>query len=61
MTTFQINSTGQNTIDNVAGLLARFGLVIVIAWFGGMKFTNYEAQPTTRRRAFIRWCPKARS
>ena len=58
MTTFQINSTGQNTIDNVAGLLARFGLVIVIAWFGGMKFTNYEVQgiyPLVSESPFMSW------
>jgi uncharacterized membrane protein YkgB len=28
----------------VAALVARYGLVIVIAWFGAMKFTHYEAQ-----------------
>jgi uncharacterized membrane protein YkgB len=58
MTTFQINSTRQNTIDFVAGLLARYGLVIVIAWFGGMKFTNYEAQgiyPLVSESPFMSW------
>jgi uncharacterized membrane protein YkgB len=58
MTTFQINSTRHNTIDSVAGLLARYGLVIVIAWFGGMKFTYYEAQgiyPLVSESPFIRW------
>ncbi len=28
----------------LGGALARYGLVIVIAWFGAMKFTPYEAQ-----------------
>ena len=28
----------------IAGLVARYGLVIVLAWFGAMKFTSYEAQ-----------------
>jgi uncharacterized membrane protein YkgB len=58
MTTFQINSTRHSTIDSVAGLLARYGLVIVIAWFGGMKFTYYEAQgiyPLVSESPFIRW------
>jgi reactive chlorine resistance protein C len=58
MTTFQINSTRQNNIDSVAGLLARYGLVIVIAWFGGMKFTNYEAQgiyPLVSESPFMSW------
>jgi uncharacterized membrane protein YkgB len=27
----------------IAALVARYGLVIVIAWFGAMKFTHYEA------------------
>ena len=31
-------------LDEVGGLLARYGLVIVIAWFGGLKFMEYEAQ-----------------
>jgi uncharacterized membrane protein YkgB len=28
----------------VAALVARYGLVVVIAWFGAMKFTHYESQ-----------------
>jgi len=28
----------------IAALVARYGLVIVIAWFGAMKFTSYESQ-----------------
>lgn len=27
----------------IAALVARYGLVIVLAWFGAMKFTTYEA------------------
>jgi reactive chlorine resistance protein C len=27
----------------IAALVARYGLVIVLAWFGAMKFTSYEA------------------
>jgi reactive chlorine resistance protein C len=44
MTTIQIESKRQRTFDAVGALAARYGLVIVIAWFGLMKFTNYEAQ-----------------
>jgi uncharacterized membrane protein YkgB len=29
---------------DIATLIARYGLVIVLAWFGAMKFTSYEAQ-----------------
>lgn len=28
----------------IAPLVARYGLAIVIAWFGAMKFTHYESQ-----------------
>jgi len=55
MTFTQIQSTKQNTIDAVGGLAARYGLVIVIAAFGLLKFTNYEAQ------GIHRWYPKAQS
>jgi uncharacterized membrane protein YkgB len=42
-------------IDSIA---ARYGLVIVIAWFGAMKFTNYEAQgiaPLVSESPFMSW------
>jgi uncharacterized membrane protein YkgB len=29
---------------SIAALVARYGLVIVLAWFGAMKFTSYESQ-----------------
>jgi uncharacterized membrane protein YkgB len=48
----------QDTIDNVAGLLARYGLVLVIAWFGLLKFTNFEAQgiqPLVSESPFMSW------
>lgn len=32
------------TVDHVGGLLARYGLVVVIGWIGLMKFTTFEAQ-----------------
>ena len=44
MTTYSINSTRQNTLDSVAGLFARYGLAVVLVWYGGLKFMNYEAQ-----------------
>jgi uncharacterized membrane protein YkgB len=58
MTLTHITSTRQNTIDAVGGLAARYGLVIVIAWFGGMKFTNYEARgiyPLVSESPFMSW------
>jgi uncharacterized membrane protein YkgB len=56
--TQRIESISQNTVDTVAGLLARYGLVIVIAWFGVMKFTSYEAQgiqPLVAESPFMNW------
>jgi reactive chlorine resistance protein C len=58
MTLTQIRSTTQSTLDAVAALTARYGLVIVIAWFGAMKFTNYEAQgiqPLVAESPFMSW------
>ncbi|WP_006242374.1 YkgB family protein [Mycolicibacterium tusciae] len=43
MTTQQIESTQKN-IDTAAGLIVRYGLVIVLAWYGGLKFMTYEAE-----------------
>lgn len=58
MTTQQIESVKHNTLDTVGALFARYGLVIVIAWFGGMKFTAYEAQgiqPLVSESPFMSW------
>jgi uncharacterized membrane protein YkgB len=58
MTIQRIEYIRQNTVDAVGGLMARYGLVIVIAWFGGMKFTNYEAQgiqPLVAESPFMSW------
>ena len=43
MTTEQIESTQKNTIDTTAGLIVRYGLAIVLLWYGGLKFMSYEA------------------
>lgn len=39
-----IDSPGKSLTTNVAPLVARYGLVIVLVWFGAMKFTHYESQ-----------------
>ena len=42
----------------LGSVLARYGLVIVIAWFGAMKFTSYEAQgiqPLIAHSPFMSW------
>jgi reactive chlorine resistance protein C len=58
MTTQQNAATRAHTVDMVGGLLARYGLVIVIAWYGGLKFMNYEAegiQPLVSASPFMGW------
>jgi uncharacterized membrane protein YkgB len=45
-------------IDEIGGLAARYGLVIVIAAFGLLKFTNYEAEgiePLVSGSPFMSW------
>lgn len=58
MTTQQIASARQRTLETAAGLLARYGLVIVIAWYGGLKFMRYEAEgivPLVSASPFMSW------
>jgi reactive chlorine resistance protein C len=48
----------QRIFDDVAGLAARYGLVIVIAWYGGLKFMDYEAQgivPLVAESPLLSW------
>lgn len=42
-TTMTIDGTAAERTADKAAVVARYGLVIVIAWFGAMKFTHYEA------------------
>ncbi len=44
MTTQQIAPARRHTVDSVGALLARYGLVVVLAWFGALKFMDYEAR-----------------
>lgn len=34
---------GKNRIQRIGELVIRYGLVLVLAWIGAMKFTAYEA------------------
>ena len=60
------NTAPDRTVDElrssrttaIAPLVARYGLVIVLAWFGAMKFTSYEAQGISHWVAnspFVSW------
>lgn len=45
-------------IERLGGLFARYGLVVVIAWIGAMKFTAYEAaaiQPLIAHSPAMSW------
>src|ERR1700751_3473847 len=47
-----------STIDNVAGFLGRYGLVLVIGWIGALKFAHFEAhqiQPLGANSPFMGW------
>jgi len=51
----ELRSSRTNT---VAALVARYALVIVIAWFGAMKFTYYESHgisPLVANSPFMSW------
>ena len=42
-TAIMTDGPGKSRTTAIAPLVARYGLVIVLAWFGAMKFTSYEA------------------
>ena len=47
-----------STIDTIAPIVGRYGLVVVIAWIGALKFTTYEAagiQPFVANSPFMGW------
>src|ERR1700748_2993460 len=49
---------GNSAITRVGGVLARYGLVVVIGWIGLLKFTSYEAQgiqPLVANSPFMSW------
>lgn len=60
--TIQLNTASirrtVSTIDTIAPVLGRYGLVVVIAWIGALKFTAYEAQgiqPLVANSPFMSW------
>jgi uncharacterized membrane protein YkgB len=47
-----------STIDSIASVLGRYGLVVVIGWIGALKFANFEAhqiQPLVANSPFMCW------
>jgi reactive chlorine resistance protein C len=59
--TMSIVHTGDGVLsrfDTLARLAARYGLVIVLAWFGAMKFTYYESHgisPLVANSPLLSW------
>jgi reactive chlorine resistance protein C len=52
------NIVNTSAIDTAAGVLGRYGLVLVIGWIGALKFANYEAhqiQPLVANSPFMGW------
>jgi uncharacterized membrane protein YkgB len=52
------SSPVDSVIDVSAGLLARYGLALVIGWIGALKFTSYEArgiQPLVANSRLMSW------
>jgi uncharacterized membrane protein YkgB len=46
------------SIEDLGKAIVRLGLIVVLAWIGGMKFTAYEAmgiQPLVAHSPFISW------
>ena len=46
------------TIDTIASVLSRYGLVVVIGWIGALKFADFEAhqiQPLVAHSPFMSW------
>ena len=46
------------TVDTIASILSRYGLVLVIGWIGALKFANFEAhqiQPLVANSPFMGW------
>jgi Protein of unknown function, DUF417 len=47
-----------STIDAIASVLGRYGLVVVIGWIGALKFADFEAhqiQPLVAHSPFMGW------
>ena len=60
MTTALIRSAQDRlpVLESASAVLARYGLVVVIAWIGALKFTEYEAhgiEPLVSESPFMSW------
>nr|WP_090278434.1 DUF417 family protein [Mycolicibacterium komanii]CRL73934.1 integral membrane protein [Mycolicibacterium komanii] len=56
--TVATSESNESKINSAAGLVLRYGLVLVIGWIGLMKFTSYEAygiEPLVANSPFMGW------
>ena len=54
----------KNSVEKVGAFLIRYGLVLVLAWIGAMKFTAYEAEgikPLVETSPLMSWMYKVLS
>jgi uncharacterized membrane protein YkgB len=55
---FSVGARAERIVSPLGGVLARYGLVVVIGWIGLLKFTTYEAmgiQPLVANSPMMRW------
>ena len=53
-----VRGRAERVVTRLAGVLARYGLVVVIGWIGLLKFTSYEAmgiQPLVANSPMMSW------
>lgn len=56
--TIATSESNESKINTAAGLVLRYGLVLVIGWIGLMKFTSHEAygiEPLVANSPFMGW------
>ena len=62
-TTTQLNDAGMK-LERAGGVLVRYGLALVLAWIGALKFTAYEAKgiaPLVSHSPLVSWGYKVMS
>lgn len=53
-----MNNANQNILESTGAFILRYGLVLVLLWIGGMKFTDYEAMgilPLVTHSPLMNW------
>ncbi len=56
--TLAINRTTGTNLEMTGAFVLRYGLVLILFWIGGLKFTEYEAkriEPLAANSPFLAW------